>query len=61
MIFFENASKRIWAACKKGDVRIMEVMACAVVKMWSSLLRGGASSNMCREVELLEGVVDLEL
>ena len=31
MIFFENASKRIWAACKKGDVRIMEVMACAVV------------------------------
>ena len=35
----------------------MEVMACAVVKMWSSLLRGGASSNMCREVELPEGVV----
>ena len=60
MIFFGNASKRVWTACKKGNVKTMEVMACAVVKMWSSLLRGGASSNMCREVELLEGVVDVK-
>ena len=61
MIFFGNASKKIWTACKKGDVKTMGVMAWhAVVKMWSSLLRGGASSNMCREVELPEGVVDVK-
>ena len=58
---FLRTPQKVWTACKNDNVKTVEVMAFAVVKIGSSLLRDGASSNMCREVELLEVVVDLEL